>query len=250
MLFCGFNDPPSRSYALNRLLWFTDLHCGSHAEYQAHVSTGYYRSKLPGPDGAKICLRCDLVDRQAGRLLGELEIPPAMHPRIRRIYRDEVAQFVEPQRLQVERLRWRIAELEEENRGYVRLLAQRKISETEFDEERSRVGSAITKARAELVALEQGSRGTMDELDVALKFFSQISVLWEHADTAHRKLIAHLVFKRISISNTGEIVDYRLNPPFEYLIEAKKACSPGRLYTLKDTDGYSNQVASGLPLRT
>lgn len=213
-------------YALNRLLHFAELGCGAHAEYQAHADIRYYRSKVPGPDGSKIFLRADEVEDRLGGLLAELEIPAAVHPRIRREYRREIGELTAPQRSEGDRLRRRLAELEEESRGYVRLRAQAKITEEEFDQERARVAAAVATIRGELASIEQGGRRQLSDLELALSVCGHLTAWWSRSDAAHRKLLAHLLFKRVDVDNAGEIVGYRLATPFAYLVALKKGFSP------------------------
>lgn len=108
----------------------------------------------------------------------------------------------------------------------MRLLAQGRITEQEFDAERNRVQAALAAVRGELSALDQGGAGQLSYLDVALAFCGQMGNLWRRSDVAHRKAIAHLVFKRISIDNAGDVVDYRLATPFGYLAQQKKRLLP------------------------
>ena len=230
-------------YALNRLLHFADLGCSSHAEHQAHAGVSYYRSKLPGPDGARLYIPCRDLDESVGELLAELEIPRAMHPRIRREYRRDVERVAAPERSEAELLRARLVELEEESRGYVRMAAQRKITEAEFDSERARVAAAIAATRSELAAMADGGRHQLSDLDAALELCGALSELWEAADVAERKLLSHLVFKRISIDNSGAIVGYRLADPIGYLQELRDTLLPP-----PDAGApSSNTVRSGLP---
>lgn len=104
-------------YALNRLIRFAEVGCGAHAEYQAHVGTSYYRSVKPGADGARVFVPCRIVDDQVPAILDELEIDPEIAPAVRRLYRGEIGEQAAPRRLESERLKRRIAELEAESRG-------------------------------------------------------------------------------------------------------------------------------------
>jgi hypothetical protein len=230
------------NYVLNRLLYWAELGCRSHAEHQAHAGASYYRSIKPGPDGSRICIRCEVVDDQVGRILEELEIPPSLHPALRRAYRREISEIAAPYRSRAAELRRRLVELEEESRGYVRLAAQGRITEEEFDAERRRVQGAIAAVREELTAVETGGQSQLSDLDLALAFSARLGRLWERADAVHRRAIAHLVFKRVSIDNSGTVVDYQLAPPFGYLAALKGACRP-----VQGGPSRSKHVASGLP---
>ena len=237
-------------YALNRLIRFAELGCGSHAEYQAHVGISYYRSVKPGADGSRVFVPCAVVDGQVPEILDELEINPEIAPAVRRLYRREIGEQTAPRRLESERLKRRVAELEGESRGYVRLAAQGKISEAEFDQERARVASAIAGARHELGKLEGDGHGVLSDLDVALAFSAHLGALWERGDQSTRKSLAHLVFSRISIDNAGAVQGYELAAPFSYLAGLKqKACRAPR-GGRQALSVRSNQVRFGTPNET
>lgn len=108
------------------------------------------------------------------------------------------------------------------------------------------MSAAIAATRADLAGLEQGGKGQLEGLDLALAFTGAFGALWERGDAARRKLVAHLVFDRISVDNAGQVVDYRLASPFSYLAELKKACSPpsraGRPFGIRPLGGTKRNV--------
>lgn len=217
---------PRRPYALVGVLWSDELRCGFHAETQPHADLSYYRSKRTRADGSRLFLRADQVEERVGDVLAGLSIPAPMHPLIRKLYRRHFAEASEPTRSESDRLHGQIASLEAEARGYVRLVAQGKISDQEFDEERARVGGAIAKARAELAVLEGGAERMVSDLDIALSFTGLMAELWERADADRRRLIATVVFRRVVVGSAGEVASYELAPLFAYLAGLKDNIYP------------------------
>lgn len=206
-------------YALNRLLWFEELGCGSHAEYQAHVETGYYRSRKPGPEGSKIYLRCELVDDQIPAILTGISVPAAAPARIIEIARAGQADTPDPSRLEATRLERRLAELEQERRGYIRLAAQGKIDDTTLNEELARVAAAIGLAQVGLASLQKSGQSGLSDMELALAASRHLAGLWGRADTARRRELARLLFKRIQVDNAGVVVGYLLTEPVEAMKE-------------------------------
>ena len=233
-------------YPLVGLLRFAELGCGAHAEHQAHAGISYYRSRRPGPSGSKVYLGCAEVEDQVAMILSEVEIPAFLHSRIRRLYRQQVAEVTAPERLETERLRRQLTQLEEESRGYVRLAAQGKISDAEFDQERGRVATAIASARHELALLDSGGRSRLSDLDLALTLSAHLGAVWERCDPGQRKALARMLFTEISVTNAGDVIHYDLADPFAYLVSLKIAPSSpsGR------GSERSNSVGYALPDRT
>ena len=179
-------------------------------------------------------------------ILSEVEIPAFLHSRIRRLYRQQVAEVTAPERLETERLRRQLTQLEEESRGYVRLAAQGKISDAEFDQERGRVATAIASARHELALLDSGGRSRLSDLDLALTLSAHLGAVWERCDPGQRKALARMLFTEISVTNAGDVIHYDLADPFAYLVSLKIAPSSpsGR------GSERSNSVGYALPDRT
>ncbi len=233
-------------YPLVGVLYFAELGCGAHAETQTEKGISYYRSRLQGAGGSKIYLPCEEAEARAAEILEDLQIPPELVAPIKKAYRHQVAEIAAPEAIQAQRLKRQLAQLEEESRGYVRLAAQGKITETEFDSERARVSSAIAKTRHELAAVEGGGRSRLSDLDAALVVFAHAGLLWNRSDDTQRKALTRLFFRRISITNAGDVVDVELADPFAYLETLKKASAPPEGRGLH----RSNSVRYALPNAT
>ncbi len=215
---CYRDRGAKRSYALNRILWFADLGCGSHAEYQEHADAAYYRSKLPGPDGSKIYLRCEGVDDQMPAILAGISVPEATRERVIAVQKAEDAQTPAPALLQAERVERHLDGLEQERRGYIRMAARGQITAEEFDEEAARITAAIEAAGEELQALEKQAEAALSDVELGLAALGHLPSLWRRAETRHRRGLAELLFKRVSIDNAGAVLGYRLTDPARALL--------------------------------
>ena len=160
-----------------------------------------------------------LVDNQIPEWLRGVGISPTLLPKIKDIYEAEIKTNTrENKEDQIERLKTKLAMLENEESRLVRLFMTGKINEGVYDQLRQEWQEKTLNTKAVLKEMEFDAKEYLDNLEVALLLLTNISTLFERFKEKERTELLQVLLRRIIIMPDGEIISYELHSPFSYLI--------------------------------
>jgi len=107
--------------------------------------------------------------------------------------------------------------IQAEEADFARLFARKKLSEANYDILRQESQERLMRAQQEIRRLENGHRALIDGLELAIIMLSKAHQLYGHLKESSQARLLQILFERIIIDTEGRIVDFTLNPPFEYL---------------------------------
>ncbi len=228
----GFEKSYERKhfYLLRGLLW-VDV---DGQRYKLHGSTptgrslsySYYNTHAK-PGGNGVYLPTKVVDDQMVDLLQGIEVKADLIPEIRKIYVQEVQQFTNQDRdKQVAELRHRLAQLKEEEARLGRLLITGKITEDAYDKLRLEWQEKLRHAELNLAELERDAKVHLDDLDLAIGLLNELVDYYFWLEEKQKSTLLQILFKKIVVSNHGQVIDYELNSPFVYLRSLADRFSP------------------------
>lgn len=197
----------------------------AHREYRLHGSTPSGRSRgysyyvtSEKPGGFQYHLSCSLIHEQLPELLCRIRINPTYLPAIRAIYNEHFKKLNGPDAdVRLAELKITVKRIQAEEADFARLFARKKLSETNYDILRQESQERLVKAQQEIRQLESGHHSLIDGLELAIILLTKAHLLYERLDDTHRARLLQILFERIIIDTDGRIIDFLLNPPFQYL---------------------------------
>lgn len=207
-------------------------------------SYAYYISHTK-PNGRGVCLQTQVVDKQIPGWLAGVAVDVDLLPEIRRVYQEQIKQHAggdkESQRKQ---LRHRLNALKDEEARLARLLITEKISEEAYNKLRLEWQEKVLNLQMKLEELKFDATLYLDDLELALVLLSQIGVLYGRLDEKQQSTLLQILLKRLVIDLDGEIMDFELHAPFQYLhtLATDGAMEQGDFWEMLD---FSNKVGLG-----
>jgi len=208
-------------YLLRNLLWVqVDGKC-----YRMYGSTpsgrnrsyAYYITHTT-PNGKKIHIPCEVVDRQIEYWLDGIAVAPELLPEIRQIYRTQISQAKQVERdAKLAKLKREVSRFKEEEARLGRLFITGKLSEDTYGRLRSEWQEKKHNAERYLGEMEKETSLCLDDLDVALFLMTKLKDLYTRLKEEDRTKLLQVIVKQVIVSPEGEIIDYELNSPFVYL---------------------------------
>ena len=204
------------------LLWVEDRV----KAYSMYVSSPSGRSRTYSyyithakPDGKKIHVSCEVVDRQIPGWLGGITIPTDLLPAIRKIYQSQIKETTDENNRERKRaeLKRQLSQLGEEEARLGRLLITDKISEGTYEQLRKEWQEKKRNLEAKIVDLNRETTLHLDDLEIALMLLTKINVLFHRLSENDRAALLRVLVKRIIVDSQGEIIGSELNSPFAYL---------------------------------
>jgi hypothetical protein len=194
-------------------------------EYRMHGSTPSGRSRSYSyyvtsekPKGFQYHVSCPVIHEQLPELLRQIRVNPKYIPALRDIYQKHFEKLKGPDaRERLLELKTIAKHIQAEEADFARLFARKKLSEANYDILRQETQQRLVKAQMEIRRLEHGHRSLIDGLELAIIALSKAYLLYERLDDTHRARLLQILFERIIIDTEGRIVDFTLNPPYEYL---------------------------------
>jgi DNA invertase Pin-like site-specific DNA recombinase len=211
-----------RKYYLLRNLLYVDV---AERQYKMYGSTpsgraqsySYYITHSK-PQGKAIRLKTEVVDTQIPAWLQGIAIDAGLIPQIRKTYQTQIKNLAggdkESQR---DHLNKKLKALRDEEARLGRLLITEKISEATYDQLRLEWQEKVVNIQLKLEELAFDASLYLDDLEIALVLLSQVSILFARLDEKQKNTLLQILLKRIIINSDGEIVDFELHSPFNYL---------------------------------
>ena len=208
-------------YALRNLLWVKT----NGRTYKMYGSSpkprkrnySYYITHAK-PNGSQIRIPCVVIDDQISSWLEGIQVDEELLPDIQAIYRAEVQESVSKNRSEkATNLKRRISQLEDEEARLGRLFMTKKISEETYERLHKEWQEKITQVKVNLRKVEQDTGIHVSNLDIALMLLMNMFVLYQRFDEKMKHKILSILVKRIIVNSEGDIIDYELHSPFEYL---------------------------------
>jgi DNA invertase Pin-like site-specific DNA recombinase len=171
------------------------------------------------PNGSKLRVHCEVVDKQIPDWLQSIAIASDAVPAIRELYRSEIEQAtIEDRDTKLAELNRRISQLREEELRLGRLIISGKLTEEAYDRLRSEWQEKLRNAEINLADLERDAARHLDDLDAALKLFVEMPELYDRLEEKERYILLQILAKRIIITVDGKVIDQELRSPFAYLM--------------------------------
>ena len=180
---------------------------------------------------------CKDVDNQLPSLLHDIQVEPAVLPRIRQAYLSDVQQYTGKQASEHQVLTEALQRLEDKEVNLWRAFTDHgmrpqvfeKLSR-EYEQERLRVELALK-------AIQQENREYIADLDAALDVIAEIGIRYvQQSEQRQRAILRHVVSK-VVINVEGTIIRLELQPPFTYLFDLAADETGGKLQTKKKDCG-------------
>ena len=170
------------------------------------------------PNGKKIHIPCEVVDRQIEGWLDGIAIDSELLPEIRQIYQMQITKAKQVERDEkLAKLKREVSRFKEEEARLGRLFITGKLSEDTYGRLRSEWQEKKHNAERYLAELEKETSLCLDDLDVALLLMIKLKDLYTRLKEEERTKLLQVFVKQIIVSPQGEIIDYELNSPFVYL---------------------------------
>ena len=170
------------------------------------------------PNGIQIRLPCEVIDNQIPSWLEGIQVNKELLSDIQDIYRAEVQESVSKNRSEkATNLKRRISQLEDEEARLGRLFMTKKISEETYERLYKEWQEKITQVKVNLRKVEQDTGIHVSNLDTALMLLMNMFVLYQRFDEKMKHKLLSILVKRIIVNSEGDIIDYELHSPFEYL---------------------------------
>jgi len=170
------------------------------------------------PGGYQYHVSCSVVHEQLPELLSYIRIKPVHVPAIRAIYHEHFKKLKGPDAdKRLAELKITVKRIQAEEADFARLFAHKKLSEANYDILRQESQERLMKARQEIRRLENGHCALIDGLELAIIMLSKAHQLYRRLTETCQVRLLQILFERIIIDTEGRIVDFTLNPPFEYL---------------------------------
>lgn len=197
----------------------------AYVDYRMHGTTPTGRSRsysyyatTERVNGSRYHVRCEIVHSQLPELLARIRISPKHFPAIQEIYTEHLKSLKGPnidQRLA--ELKASAKRIQAEGADYARLFAKKKLSEPNYDMLHKEGQISLAKVNQEIRQIEDGHVVLLDGLEQALLIISKAYAIYEKLNETQQARLLQIIFQRIIIGTEGQIVDFSLNPPFEYL---------------------------------
>ena len=176
----------------------------------------YVTSKKPG--GFQYHVSCSVIHEQLPELLSHIRINPIHIPAIRAIYNEHFKKLKGPDADErLAELKITVKRIQAEEADFARLFARKKLSEANYDILRQESQERLMKAQQEIRRLENGHHALNNGLELAIIVLSKVHQLYGRLTETCQARLLQILFERIIIDTKGRIVDFTLNPPFEYL---------------------------------
>jgi DNA invertase Pin-like site-specific DNA recombinase len=213
---------PKRQFYLLRSLLYVRV---DNRIYRMYGSTPSGRSQSYAyyithakPNGKKLHIPCDVVDKQIPSWLRGITVNPELVPQIRKVYEAQLNQVTQDEReTKVDELNHSLSRLREEETHLGRLLITGKMSEEVYDQLRSEWIEKIHHAETSLEELERNTGYHLSDLDAALALMTKLAILYARLEKKEQAILLQIIAKRIIVNRLGEIIDYDLDSPFRYL---------------------------------
>jgi hypothetical protein len=197
----------------------------AHREYRLHGSTPSGRSRsysyyvtTEKPGGHQYHVHCSEIHGQLPELLSRIRIDTAYIPTIRVIYNEHFKKLKGPDADErLAELKITVRRIQAEEADFARLFARKKLSEANYDILRQESQERLIRAQKEIRQLENGHRTLIDGLELAIIVLAKAHLLYGRLNETCQARLLQILFERIIIDTEGRIVDFSLNPPFEYL---------------------------------
>ena len=219
-----------RNYLLRNLLWVRT----TGRTYKMYGSSPkprkrsyFYYITYAKPNGSQIRISCERVDEQIASWLNGIQVNEDIIPNIQTIYQTEIQQAVsENQTEKASNLKRRVSQLQDEEARLGRLFMTEKISEETYERLHAEWREKSIQAKANLRKVEQDTTIHVSNLDLALALMTCMSGLFQRLDEKQKPKLLQIMIKRIIVNPQGEILDYVLHSPFEYLKNIVQSITP------------------------
>ena len=239
-----------RFYLLRNLLWVQAngkiLKMYGSTPSGSKKSISYYRTNTE-IEGKRFRIQCKVVDDQVPGWVNWVMIDPDLVPSIRDKYKSEIKNRTQNDKEnEIAKLKKRLDSLENEDGRLARIFMSGKINEKVYDQLRDEWQEKTRQIKATLKELEFDASKYLDDLDVALLLFANISTLYQRIKEKKRTELLQVLLKRFIIDRDGEIISFELHSPFTYLFSL---ASQAKAEKSKD-GGCSTSVSVSTPTAT
>ena len=182
-------------------------------------------TRRPGGGTAYYCVAssninilCSKVDHQIAPLLQGIQVDPKLLPTIRQCYVDEIAHKLGhqegDQKAHFERA---LKAIDSEEERTLRLYAMGKVTDQVWDNLWREWQDKRTNLHASLKMLEYDNQIHVKNLDDALAWIGKLAILYKMQPIKEQKELLRLIVEQVVVDNDGNILEFKLRPPFAYI---------------------------------
>lgn len=186
---------------------------------------------------SSINIMCGVIEIQLPSILNMIQVNEAHLPKIREAYKSNISQqFGHTRPNELKDLTQTLKDIDDEEARMARLLATKKISENVWDRLWSEWQDRRQRIQNTIATLQQDQHVHFDNLDNALAIIAKISILYSKLEFCDKKELLQLIFERIIVNSSGEIIQVELLPPFAYLMNISSKISEDTKALLSQTN--------------
>lgn len=174
---------------------------------------------------SNINILCRKVDEKVQHLLHGIQVDPDMLPVIRKCYMEEIAEKLGHQHEvdQKGKIEHALKAIDSEEERTLRLYAMGKVTDQVWENLWSEWQDKRLNLRASLEMLGHDEQTHIRNLDDALvpsdtlAWIAKLAILYETQSIKHQKELLRLVIDQIVVDDDGNILEFKLRPPFAYI---------------------------------